>query len=104
MSRHANVGKPPQEMRTFDVKAGCRPVLLISPCPLAHELRNGLSIVVGNCDLLTEKIESEELRLHLDAISRAAWDMAEFLTRCERQQCQMHSARIEHDLPRETKP
>lgn len=103
MSGHAKVGKPPQEMRTLDVKADCPPVLLLSACPLAHELRNRLSIVVGNCDLLMEKIENEELQKHLDAISRSAWNMAEILTRCEHQRCQMQRAKIGHALLRETK-
>lgn len=97
MGCHTEIGKPPQEMRALDAKASCRPGLHMSPCPLAHELRNSLSVVTGHCELLAAEIDSEELRKHLDAMSGAAWSMAEILRRCRSETCEKRASTVEGD-------
>ena len=46
-------------------------------CPLAHELINKLSVVIGNCDLLFERTpEDWPLLRHLNIIRNTAKSMA----------------------------
>ena len=47
------------------------------PCRLAHALLNRLSVIVGNCDLASEKVqEGSELATRLSDIRKAAQSMA----------------------------
>lgn len=93
MGTHANAGKPPQGIPSLD---GCgRPALRRSHCPLAHQLRNSLNVVIGHCDILAEKTVSEEVRKQLDAVCGAAWNMADILERCRTEKCEQQGPTVE---------
>jgi signal transduction histidine kinase len=55
-------------------------------CWLAHDLRNKLAIVVGQCELLIEHALDGDAVQRLQAIHRAAQGMAEALNK---HQCQL---------------
>ena len=65
-----------------DERANKRSVVSPPQCPLAHELRNRLAIVLGCCELIAEADTSEKLAKHLESISKAVWAMTASLEQC----------------------
>ena len=65
-------------------KSEVRPVPV---CMLAHEMINRLSVIVGNCDLMTEKAKADsECAKRLSAIRESARCM---VTELNRHQCEL---------------
>lgn len=61
-------------------------------CPLAHALMNKLSIIIGNCDLLMEKIpEDSPLLKRMQAVRSTAKSMVADLVKLE---CEILPGRI----------